>query len=112
MKNVYAILKEQRQELEEFMSPLARGWETVLFKAVDILHNIERRGEAHTREIITFKLLPMIANEQYDDSLINQGIQAVRELTYEADNKELLEDLNKVQELLFAVKISMGGQRR
>jgi hypothetical protein len=109
MKTVYEIMREQRQELEEFISPLSRGWETVLFKAIDILHDIDRRGKADTRQIVNMLNL-IILNGKFDESLANQGIQAVRELSYEAD-RELLEKLNKVQELLFAVKVSMGGRK-
>ena len=107
MKNVYEVMRERRNELEEFISPLSSGWETVLFKAIDTLHNIDLQGETNTRQIV--EMLNKIILGHYDESLINQGIRAVRDLTIEAD-KELLEKLNEVQQLLFAVKISMGGR--
>lgn len=108
MKNVYELVKEYGEELDEFKSALSRDWETIVFKAIDILHDIELKGSAPVRELISI-LNPIILEGQYNDAAINTVIQKVRELSLEAD-KMLLGKLNEIQRLLFAVKISLGGR--
>ena len=70
---------------------------------------MNRQGKVHTRPLVK-KLNQIIIKGQYDEGLMNEAIQSVRQLSMESD-KELLERLNEVQKLLFAVKISMGRKR-
>lgn len=109
MKGVYELSREYGGKLDEFRSPLSREWETILFKAIDILHSIERESKDYgvsTKHIETI-LLPIIANSQFDEKSINTGIQAVQEL-HETGDKFLAKKLKEVLDCLFAVKISMN----
>jgi hypothetical protein len=109
MKNVYEVVKDYGERLEEFKSPLSRDWETVLFKAIDILHNIELDENIKTKHIEN-TLLPMIALGKFDEKAINKGIQSVQSLNDSAD-RVLAQRLKEVLDLLFAVKVSFNKRK-
>lgn len=109
MDNVYKVIKDYGEELDEFKSPLSRDWETVLFKAIDKLHKLGRGGGPNTRPLV-LSLSSIISSGRFDEDLINKGIREVRELS--GRNRELTDELSEVQKFLFAVKISLGKKQQ
>lgn len=111
MKDVSRIIEEYGSKLNEFKSPLSKDWETVLFKAIDILHNLQSEFGLETNDIKK-KLLVLITEEKCKEEVINEAITKTRELFENQEDKFIKEALREALELLFAVKISLKSKAK
>jgi len=109
VKNVREIMDEYGSRLDEFKSPLSKDWETVLFKAIDILHNLQNEGLAETIRIKQ-KLLPLIETEACDKNVLDEAIQETQTLFDDCDDKFVQKIFREVLDLLFAVKINFNSK--
>lgn len=108
MKAVSDIISENKKSFAPFISPLAKEWETVLFKAIDILHNLEAEGFCKTAHIKN-SLLMVSASSDYDSEKIDKAIIKTREILEQ--DKVVEEYLKNVLEMLFAVKLTLWQEK-
>ena len=106
-KTVFQVSKEYGARLDEFRSPLSREWETILFKAIDVLHQLDREKICNGRTIVN-ALLPMVKRGQYDDAALGTAIDGVQELLNGREVVFLTARLTEVMGLLTAVRTSMS----
>lgn len=110
MRNVYQVMEEYGEKLNEFKSPLAGDWEVVLFKAIDILHNLQNEFRIDTQPVKRL-LLPIIISNKYDGDALNKAINLVRDIMDEGNyNRFVQKSLEEILDLLFAVKVTMSSK--
>lgn len=102
-KSVYQIMKEKGEELLMFKSPLAAAWQTLVFKVIDTMHNMEQEG--YETGDIKRLLLPMV--EQYDKQALEEAIEKLKTLKSKSDDKVILTLINDSLEMLEAVYVSL-----
>lgn len=105
MRTIEQIIEDDKQ-LDMFRSPLSKDWEIILFKVIDILHNLEQEGIMTTR-YMKDKLLSIITTGNYNEASINTVIEELQntydELVYQ--KKYFTKIISQCIEYLYAVKL-------
>jgi len=110
MKDVSKIIEEDKKFFTFFISPLTNEEETILFGAIDILHNIEREG--WDKAAGAKRLLLEISITAYATEKINKAIIEIQRLIDAEGGTLIVEHLKRVLEVLFAIKLNQAKIRR
>ncbi len=103
MEKVNKVIEKYGDRLNQFKSAQSENWETVIFKAVDTLHDLENEGYLKTQNIKS-ALLDVL--KEYDEGKLNMAIFETQKLLDENSNdKFILKYLRETLTILFAVKV-------
>lgn len=72
-------IKKYGKSINIFKGPKSEDWEVLLFKSIDLLHNLQREGFVdNTRDVVIKSLNPIILHG-YDESKIEEAMDFIRQ---------------------------------